>query len=101
MKIKQVWVIGQICLLIVAWTVFAPVSVLAGTDGDTAQAVSSSVSDTDDLAATTATTDEPLYPMSPERYEKLVSYARFNGIWRFVSFFIGYYPVHRSGSKIP
>jgi len=73
----------------VAWTVFAPVSVLAGTDGDTAQAVSSSVSDTDDLAATTATTDEPLYPMSPERYEKLVSYARFNGIWRFVSFFIG------------
>lgn len=29
------------------------------------------------------------YPMSPERYEKLVAYSRFNNIWRFVSFFIG------------
>ena len=29
------------------------------------------------------------YPMSPERYEKLVAYSRFNNVWRFVSFFIG------------
>jgi len=29
------------------------------------------------------------YPISAERYEKLVSYSRFNNIWRFVSFFIG------------
>ena len=32
---------------------------------------------------------EQIYPMSPERYEKLVSYSKFNSIWRFVSFFIG------------
>ena len=32
---------------------------------------------------------EQLYPMSPERHEKLVSYSKFNSIWRFVSFFIG------------
>ena len=32
---------------------------------------------------------EQIYPMSPERHEKLVSYARFNSIWRFVGFLIG------------
>ncbi|MCD6250382.1 MAG: M48 family metallopeptidase [candidate division Zixibacteria bacterium] len=32
---------------------------------------------------------EQLYPMSPERHERLVSYSKFNSIWRFVSFFIG------------
>ena len=32
---------------------------------------------------------EQLYPMSPERHEKLVAYSQFNSIWRFVSFFIG------------
>jgi STE24 endopeptidase len=29
------------------------------------------------------------YPMSPERYERLVSYSKFVNVWRFVSFFIG------------
>jgi Zn-dependent protease with chaperone function len=32
---------------------------------------------------------EQLYPMSPERYEQLVAYSQFNGIWRFVSFALG------------
>jgi len=32
---------------------------------------------------------EQLYPMLPERHEKLVAYSQFNSIWRFVSFFIG------------
>ncbi len=35
------------------------------------------------------TTDEiALYPMSPERKAKLISYSQFKNIWRFVSFFI-------------
>ena len=29
-----------------------------------------------------------LYPMSPERKAKLISYSRFNNIWRFVDFFV-------------
>ena len=28
------------------------------------------------------------YPMSPERYERLVSYSKFVNVWRFVEFFI-------------
>ncbi len=36
-----------------------------------------------------ATSDETaLYPMSPERKAKLISYSRFKNTWRFVSFFI-------------
>ncbi len=31
-------------------------------------------------------TDVLVYPLSPERYEKLVSYSQFNSVWRFVSF---------------
>lgn len=30
-----------------------------------------------------------LYPMSEERKAKLISYSRFNNIWRFVMFFVG------------
>jgi len=30
-----------------------------------------------------------VYPMSPERKDKLISYSRFTNIWRFASFFIG------------
>lgn len=48
---------------------------------------------TDSLTLSTATTEgdeaEFLYPMSPERKEKLISYSRFKNIWRFTSFFIG------------
>ncbi len=29
------------------------------------------------------------YPMSPERHDKLVSYSRFNNVWRFVRFGVG------------
>lgn len=32
---------------------------------------------------------EVSYPMSPERYERLISYSKFVNVWRFVSFFIG------------
>ncbi len=34
----------------------------------------------------TLETGVSMYPLSPERYEKLVSYSRFNNVWRFVSF---------------
>jgi len=41
-------------------------------------------------AAVTATEDNgsDIYPMSPERKAKLVSYSRFNNFWRFVRFFV-------------
>lgn len=86
---KQVWLIGQICLLIVLCTVFAPALVIADIYTDSVRIVDSSISESDDPAVAATLADAPLYPMSPERYEKLVSYARFNSIWRFVSFFIG------------
>lgn len=88
-KMKQVLLIGQICLLIVVWAVFAPALALSGTDADTVRAIDSSVTKTDNITVAAVTSEAPLYPISPERYEKLVSYSRFNSIWRFVSFFIG------------
>lgn len=36
-----------------------------------------------------STSDQPVYPMSPERHERLVSYSKFVNVWRFVDFFIG------------
>lgn len=39
-------------------------------------------------ADTAAVKGDLEYPMSPERYQKLVAYSRFNNIWRFASFFI-------------
>ncbi|MEW5796212.1 MAG: M48 family metallopeptidase [Candidatus Zixiibacteriota bacterium] len=36
-----------------------------------------------------ADSTEPIYPMSPERYERLVSYSKFVNVWRFAGFFIG------------
>lgn len=41
------------------------------------------------VAAPQSTTEQPVYPMSPERYERLVSYSKFVNVWRFVDFFIG------------
>ncbi len=38
--------------------------------------------------ATTTTDTTSMYPMSPERKAKLISYSRFNNIWRFVNFFV-------------
>ena len=43
----------------------------------------------DTTSETAATTGEIAYPMSEERKAKLISYSRFNHIWRFVSFFVG------------
>ena len=34
-------------------------------------------------------TEPSLYPMSPERKQRLIEYSQFKNIWRFVSFFIG------------
>ncbi|MFH2035246.1 MAG: hypothetical protein ABIJ45_02490, partial [Candidatus Zixiibacteriota bacterium] len=51
------------------------------------------IGQTDDSVAATAETDQPkadnfIYPMPEERKELLVSYSKFNSIWRFVSFFL-------------
>ena len=35
------------------------------------------------------TDEEPIYPMSPERKENLISYSKFKNVWRFFSFFLG------------
>jgi len=54
-------------------------------DQDSAAAIVTAAKTEVGLIATDETT---LYPMSPERKAKLISYSRFNNIWRFVSFFI-------------
>ena len=54
---------------------------------DTTQLDTTVVVDTTSEVA--ATTGEVAYPMSEERKAKLISYSRFNHIWRFVSFFVG------------
>jgi Zn-dependent protease with chaperone function len=41
------------------------------------------------LETTASTNEEPVYPLSPERKEKLISYSKFNNLWRFADFFIG------------
>lgn len=65
------------------------VSVLFDATIDPAFAQSDSaniIQNTDDATAATA---EAVYPLSPERKAKLVSYSRFKNIWRFADFFIG------------
>ncbi len=48
------------------------------------------VSDSLAVAATSGNGENDfVYPMSPERKEKLISYSKFTNIWRFASFFIG------------
>jgi len=64
---------------------------VAVSEGDVAMADSVAQ---DSAVAKTGTTimddnDEVLYPLTPERYDKLVSYSRFKNIWRFTDFFIG------------
>jgi STE24 endopeptidase len=43
----------------------------------------------DSAAVQAGGTEEPVYPLSPERYERLVSYSKFVNVWRFAEFFIG------------
>jgi STE24 endopeptidase len=43
----------------------------------------------DSIAAQAGSTEEPVYPPSPERYARLVSYSKFVNVWRFAEFFIG------------
>ena len=82
---------NSIALLFVA-ALLAPAAAFA----DSATAASAVAQDsaagvTSALATTQTIIDESgevLYPMSSERYEKLVSYSRFTNIWRFVIFFI-------------
>lgn len=59
---------------------------------------SSVFSDSEAVAAPTETviesaadtsSEEAVYPLSPERKEKLISYSRFKNIWMFADFFIG------------
>lgn len=44
---------------------------------------------TDTISAPAGATEQSLYPMSPERKEKLIAYSNFKNIWRFAEFFIG------------
>jgi len=83
------------CILILLLTLFP----WAGLRADTLDSASTAILDSATAPATdTLTAGAPieggaeegaLYPMSPERYEQLVSYSRFVNVWRFVSFFIG------------
>lgn len=48
----------------------------------------SSAIDTAAQADVAAGIEEPLYPVSPERQARLISYSRFKNVWRFVGFFV-------------
>ncbi len=58
----------------------APISNIAPKAADTASS---------GAVSTAGSTEEPVYPLSPERYERLVSYSKFVNVWRFAEFFIG------------
>jgi len=73
----------SLCLLVLSPAPFAD------TISDSATGVDSNAVDSAEQIHTAASVEEPLYPMSPERYEKLIAYSHFNHIWRFVSFFVG------------
>jgi len=54
------------------------------------QPASDSLALEETIAATSELeTEPPIYPMSPERKQRLIEYSQFKNIWRFVSFFIG------------
>jgi len=76
-------VLVALCILCLSPVLFAD------TTGDSATSIDTSVIDSAGQIRFAASTEEALYPLSAERYEKLVSYSRFNNIWRFVSFFVG------------
>ncbi|MCK4573537.1 MAG: M48 family metallopeptidase [candidate division Zixibacteria bacterium] len=81
--------LGLITLLL-ACPLMAEENPQAG-DTPTAEQAANSVDTTvsDSSSATAASVgDEPLYPMSPERKAKLISYSRFRNIWRFVDIFL-------------
>ncbi|MFQ5454175.1 MAG: M48 family metallopeptidase, partial [Candidatus Zixiibacteriota bacterium] len=49
----------------------------------------SSTNDSTAVESSTGELKKPIYPMSPERKEKLVTYSHFKSIWRFIEFFLG------------
>jgi len=70
-------------------------AVLAQSDSAAADVVNDILTKSDSAAVDTsrqskssATTEEPLYPMSVERRAKLISYSQFKNVWRFVEFFV-------------
>jgi len=63
----------------------------AATKSDTIPAsipADSVIASTDTASA--GATEEPVYPLSPERKAKLIAYSKFNNLWRFADFFIGF-----------
>ncbi|MEW6411083.1 MAG: M48 family metallopeptidase [Candidatus Zixiibacteriota bacterium] len=88
---------GLLAVLILTVTLMGAGYVLARTESDATDSVSSgqTIDSTSELSATDSTyaagqtsDAEPLYPMSPERKAKLIAYSQFNHIWRFIEFFL-------------
>ncbi|HUV30647.1 MAG TPA: M48 family metallopeptidase [Acidobacteriota bacterium] len=81
-------------ILLSTWTALG---IVAFSPGSSARALGDSAGTADRPAAvdtatgavTAETPGEPAYPLSPERYEKLVSYSRLNQVWLFVEFLVG------------
>lgn len=71
------------CLLMLMALLLSPVA--SAQDGTASAAAPAA----DSRSATTSASEEPLYPLSAERREKLAAYAQFNNLWRFADFFIG------------
>jgi Zn-dependent protease with chaperone function len=80
----------SIVLFLFLFLLFVPMS---DANDSTPSADSLSVVSPDSVAASASTqavdNSQVEYPMSPERYARLVSYSKFVNVWRFVEFFIG------------
>jgi Zn-dependent protease with chaperone function len=76
-----------LCLVIILILTTAPFALADSTAGVDSLSLDSLSADLE--VSETAVASTSLYPMSPERREKLVSYAGFTGIWRFANFLIG------------
>ncbi|UCC43783.1 MAG: M48 family metallopeptidase [Candidatus Zixiibacteriota bacterium] len=70
---------------------FLAATVSGSSEGTIADSIfaTDSLSDSVAVAAGQSSSDPDLYPLTPERYEKLASYSRLTNIWRFVEFFVG------------
>ena len=76
-------------LILLLFVLLSPVS-SADDSTPTADSPATVLSDNVAVASTQAADNSRVeYPMSPERYERLVSYSKFVNVWRFVEFFVG------------
>ncbi len=82
------WLSLLLLLLVVPVTAVQSDTATTQVTGTVTGKFDSSAIGTTTQAEVATSTEEPLYPLSPERRAKLISYSRFKNIWCFVEFFV-------------